>query len=113
MARYRIEEIAIPVIIGVHPHERTRPQYIFVDIEFTADAAQAASTDALADCVDYEALSERVRCELRKTEYTLLERLAQHVYDIVAETAGTSDQIVRVRKPDALTFADSVEIELP
>mgnify|MGYP001171878210 FL=1 len=113
MARYRLHNLVVETVVGVHLHERTRRQAIHIDVEFTANAMAAAASDSLDDCVDYEALAERIRCELRKTDYELLESVAAFVFELVTSTSGVTEPVVRARKPDALTFAEAVEIELP
>ena len=72
MARYRLHNLVVETVVGVHLHERTRRQAIHIDVEFTANAMTAAASDSLGDCVDYETLAERIRGELRKTDYELL-----------------------------------------
>jgi dihydroneopterin aldolase len=96
---------------GVHPEEKVDPQPFEVDVVLHADLRHAAETDALADTVDYSALSELVGAIVTGPTFDLIEALAGAIARAVlaATDAALVDAVeVRVRKPAA---ALGVELE--
>jgi dihydroneopterin aldolase len=73
-------------LLGVHgalPEEQDRAQPFEVDLDLTADLAQAGRTDALADTVDYGAVVAAVVHIVESESHQLLERLAARIADDV------------------------------
>ena len=64
-------------VIGCYDWERDIRQTLVVDIELKADFTRAAQTDALADALDYAAISQRVIAVCDESRYQLLEALAE------------------------------------
>jgi len=71
------------VICGALPEERERRQPVEVDVEVEVDLAAAGQSDALEDTVDYARLLAEIELVLTKERFTLLERLAQRVCDVL------------------------------
>jgi dihydroneopterin aldolase len=89
---------------GVLAHEKVEPQPFEVDVVLHADLGRASETDALADTVDYSALSELVGAIVTGPSFDLLERLAGAIARAVLAATDPSlvDAVeVRVRKPEA------------
>lgn len=108
----RILDLRVDCIVGVYPHERETPQPLFFDLELACELRKSAASDALPDTVDYDALSQRIRSAVEDSECLLLERVAAMVLGLCVETPGVRAATVRVRKPQALRDARTVEIEI-
>ena len=52
MARYRLHNLVVETVVGVHLHERTRRQAIHIDVEFTANAMAGDREHYLASGFD-------------------------------------------------------------
>jgi dihydroneopterin aldolase len=85
-------------ICGALPEERERVQPLEVDLDVVADLATAGETDALTDTIDYGALAEAVEAVITTERFTLLERLAARVTEVVLEVDGVLEVTVAVRK---------------
>lgn len=85
---------------GVLPEERQRAQPFEVDVEIVADAAPAGRTDALADTIDYGAVTGAVAGVVAGEHSDLLEHLAQRIADATFAVAGDAafEVAVTVRK---------------
>ena len=118
----RIRKLQLPVYLGVYAKEQLMPRTVVADIELGLDLSRAAASDALADTVDYDALSRTIRsvCSADATpagsdprRFALVERLAGEIADICL---GFDERIESVRvtvgKPGAVTGAETVEVEL-
>jgi dihydroneopterin aldolase len=86
---------------GVLPHERALGQAFTVDAELELDLAPAGASDALADTVDYGALSAALAAVVRDEPYDLIERLAARLCEVCLADARVAAATVTVHKPHA------------
>jgi FolB domain-containing protein len=112
MDRIHIRDLAIDCIVGVHPHERTKPQRVILNITLDSDLSRAGATDALADTTDYAALAAAVARVARESACLLIERLAQLVADTCLAFTGVAGVTVTVDKPGALPGARAAAVEI-
>jgi 7,8-dihydroneopterin aldolase/epimerase/oxygenase len=78
-----IQEFRVDTVVGYYEWERQMSQTIELNLEFAIPDNQAGRTDRIRDTVDYGAVVERVRDSLSSTRFILLERLCEHVAEIV------------------------------
>jgi len=83
---------------GATEAERSMPQLLEVDLVVEVDLAPAASSDELADTVDYGPLVEICRSTIETGSYRLLERIAGTIAEQVLATPAVRGCTVRVRK---------------
>lgn len=112
MAKIRITNLRLRAIIGTNDWERDVQQDVVINITLDYDAARAVAGDDLRETVDYKALTKQIIKEVEASRFFLLEKLAGRVIEIVAEHPAVREAVVRVDKPRALRFADSVSVEL-
>lgn len=94
---------------GVFDHERRDGQDFVVDVDLDLDVTAAASSDDLADTVDYGTLAAALAKVVEGEPVNLLETLAQRLADVCLDDARVSAATVTVHKPQApipLRFAD-------
>ncbi len=97
-----ISNLETTCIIGTLPHERVTPQRIIIRLELACDLTAAGISDALADTVDYAALSQEAVAIARDSRCHLLERLAALLAEHCLTKPGVAAATVRIDKPDAL-----------
>ena len=85
MDRILIDDLRVLTVIGALPHERESAQPIRIDLVIGVDLHEAGLSDELADTVNYGLVCERVAAVARESNYTLLERLAAKVADMILE----------------------------
>ena len=95
---------------GARPGERERTQPIDLDIEVIVDS-KAASSDDLADAVDYMSVYQACEQIVTKGSFTLLEALADACLLAVMADSRITSATIKVRKPRLLDGA-TPEIEL-
>jgi dihydroneopterin aldolase len=84
---------------GVLPEERQRAQPFEVDLDLHVNLAEAGRSDALADTVDYGALSTALEAAIAGPHADLLEHLAQRLADVaLAASPRASAVTVTLRK---------------
>ena len=84
---------------GAHPEERRLGQRFAVDLEIDLARPDAATSDDLADTVDYARLAGAVAEIVSGEPVALLERLAGRIAARCLEEPGAEAVSVTVRKP--------------
>ncbi|MBT7071160.1 MAG: dihydroneopterin aldolase [Anaerolineae bacterium] len=112
MDKILIKNLHAHGIIGVYEHERTTPQSMLINITLYTDTHRAAETDDLNDCINYDALSQKVRAHAESAQRLTVEALAGDIADLCLNEKGVEKVRVRVEKPDALDFVDHVGVEI-
>ncbi len=98
--------------IGVAAWEQKARQDVLVDIVIHHDQAKAAASDDVADTVDYRGIRDELVHYADESNHALLESFAQYIADTVLKREGVIAVDVKVAKPGALRFADSVAVEI-
>jgi len=110
--RVLISDLAVRCIIGVNDDERSEKQDVLISLTLCTDIRAAARSDRLEDAVDYREVRDRVVEMVERSQYYLLEALAEAIAGICLEHSGVAKVLVRVDKPGALRLARSVAIEI-
>jgi dihydroneopterin aldolase len=74
-----IRDLSVRAVIGVHPWEREIEQTLLVSVDMAANVRTAASSDELADALDYSAVAETIAAVLRAGKFRLIETAAERV----------------------------------
>ena len=97
-------------VIGCYDWERDIRQTLVIDLELKADFTHAAQSDALAEALDYAAISQRVIAACDDSRFQLLEALADHLAAIVLAEFSVESLRMRITKPGAVAEADGVGV---
>ncbi|HLF18467.1 MAG TPA: dihydroneopterin aldolase [Candidatus Omnitrophota bacterium] len=112
MAIIRITNLKLRSIIGINDWERKKKQRVVINIAIRFNAAKSSQSDGIGDTIDYKSITKRIIKKVTGSRYYLLEKLCQKVLDIIMEHKMVKEALVRIDKPGALRFADSVSVEL-
>ena len=112
MATIRIADLKLRTIIGTNDWERRTKQDIIINISLDYAATKAAKTDALKDTIDYKAMTKKIIKAVEGSDFFLLEKLTDMVLKIIMEDVRVLKATVRIDKPQALRFSQSVSVEL-
>ena len=112
MATIRVSDLKLRAIIGTNDWERNTKQDVTINVTLEFDAAPAAQSDNLKDTVDYKTMTKKIIKTVEESHFFLLEALTNTVLNIALEDKRVSAASVRVDKPQALRFADSVSLEI-
>jgi len=112
MDKVIIKNLLARGIIGVNDWERTRAQNILINITILTDTRRAGQTDNLEDCVNYSTMSKKVLAHAESSNRLTVEALANDLASLCLQEKGVQTVIVRVEKPGAVRFAESVGVEI-
>lgn len=110
--RILIRDLHVRGIIGINEWEREKKQDIVINLEIAVDARRAGHTDDMEDSLNYRTVAKDVIAYAESSGHFLVEALAAGIARIVIVDHGAPAVTVRVEKPGALRFADSVGIEI-
>lgn len=112
MDRVFIKDLLARGIIGIYDWEREQPQDILINITIEADLQRAGQTDDIQDCIDYDALARKVLTHVESIQCLTVEALANDIANICLEEPKAQKVQIRVEKPGAVRFANSVGVEI-
>ncbi|HEY0503226.1 dihydroneopterin aldolase [Lysobacter soli] len=105
-----IEGLEIEALIGIYDWERRIRQPLVFDIEMAFDNRIPAATDAIADTLNYKAVSNRIVEYVSQSSFELVETLAERVAQIVITEFGVQRVRLKLSKPGAVRGARAVGV---
>ncbi len=106
-----IGNLRLRTIIGVNDWERDTKQDVVVNVELELAPGTVFTRDTLDETVDYKRLNKRIIAEVERSSFFLIEKLCDHLLMMVMEDVRIQRARVRVAKPTALRYTDSVSVE--
>ena len=113
MDKIFIKNLLLRGILGINPEERINKQDILVNVTLFTDICPAASSDNAENAVNYKSVKNTVISQVEQSSDYLIETLVTSIAKLLlTEFTAVQRVIVRVEKPGALRFAESVGIEI-
>jgi FolB domain-containing protein len=112
MDKIIIKDLSARGIIGVNPEERLQPQEILINVILYTSTAKAAQSDDIQDTVSYSVVAKKVRACAETAQRYTVEALAEDITKVCLSEPGVIKVQVRVEKPRAVRFANSVGVEI-
>ena len=108
--RIFIRDLLVRCIVGIYPDERREKQDVIVNLTLYADLSNAGETDNIEDTVNYKTIKKEIFAMVQKSEYFLIEKLADEIAKIALKDKRVEQVDVSIDKPGALRFAKSVAV---
>lgn len=105
-----IENLRLRTTVGIYEWEQKVKQDIVINIEIEFDGEEAVKTDNIEHTVDYKTITKKIIAMVEDTKYNLIERISGDVVKLIMEDDKVKRASVRVDKPGALRFTDSVSV---
>ena len=83
-----IDDLRLSTLIGIYPREKAMPQPIEISLQIGTSTISAGSSDDIDDTINYAAVVERVRSELARQHFNLLETLAEYIAKLIMQDFG-------------------------
>ncbi len=107
-----VRDLVLDCNIGVHSHEKGRPQRVRINLDLAVWEGDASHNDRLENVVCYEDIVTKVRAVAADGHVNLAETLAERVADICLQDPQCRSARVRVEKLDVFEDAGSVGVEI-
>jgi len=105
-----IRALKIETVIGIFDWEREIKQSVCLDLDMAVDISNAAAGEDIDSTVSYKTVSDRLLEYIAKSEFLLVETMAEEVARIVREEFSVSWVRLRVGKPGAIAQAEDVGV---
>jgi FolB domain-containing protein len=112
MDKVMVKNILARGIIGIREWEREKPQDILINLDLYTERRKPAAADDITECVDYSMLTKKVIQHAESAKRLTVEALAEDIAQICLEDLRVLKATVRVEKPGAVRFAQSVGVEI-
>lgn len=107
-----IDGLRVDAIIGIDDWERVMTQAIIIDMALFTDVTDVAQTQDLSQGINYKAVCEQVSKWVKDKKFELLETLVEYVSKQLLDNWPISKVSVRAVKPNAITLADAVGVQI-
>lgn len=110
--RIEIKDLLIHTIIGIKDEERKNPQPVLINITLETDTRAAGRSDDISDAVNYRTITKQVIELVERSQYFLLEKMAQEIARVCLADQRVEGVKVSVEKPGAVRFSRSVGVTI-
>jgi len=107
-----IRNLRCETTLGVYDWERVSLRPVLLDLEIGAASQEAFEHDSAKGLMNYDSISRRLSEELRTLHYKTVERLAEHIAQIVLGEFHAPWVKVTVGKPGAVRNAALVGVTI-
>ncbi len=112
MDKVLIKNILARGIIGIRDWEREKPQDILINLELFTESYENLGSDDIDECIDYSDVTKKVIQHAETAQRFTVEALAEDIARICLEDSRVLKTTVRVEKPGAVRFTQSVGVEI-
>lgn len=107
-----ITNLRLRTFIGFNEEEQHKQQDIVINAEIHYPANKLCLEDSVDNALNYKHITKKVIQHVEEGRFLLLEKLVFDVLAVCSEHPWVSYAKVRIDKPHALRFADSVSLTL-
>lgn len=107
-----IRDLMLTCLIGVHKHERKKPQRIRINLDLAVRKETGTIDDKLSEVVCYEDVADGIRTMVAGGHVNLVETLAEQIADMCLADERVNAARVRIEKLDVFEDAASAGVEI-
>lgn len=107
-----ITNLRLRTFIGFNPEEQEKQQDIVINAEIHYPANKLCLNDDVENALNYKNIAKGIIKQVESGRFLLLEKLVSDVLEICHEHEWVTFARVKIDKPHALRFADSVSLSL-
>lgn len=106
------ENLRVPCLIGVDPHEQFNEQELLIDLHVQTDIEACTLSDRLQDTISYADLAKVCSETAKKKKYHLMETLAHDIIQTILHDKRVTYLCIRIKKPQAFPHVQHAFVEL-
>lgn len=111
-AEIHISNLRLRTFIGFNPEELEKKQDVVINASLAYALGSECETDDENEALDYKLITKAIIQLVESGRFKLLEKLTADVVGLIMENGRVNATHVRIEKPHALRFSDSVSISL-
>src|SRR5258706_1398291 len=108
----QIRDLRVEVLIGIHKRERHVPETVSIDLDIGLPGETVFASDRVADTIDYEQVSIRIKALATAGHYRLVETLADRIAKLLIDDFKAPWVKVSVAKIGILPNAKFVGVSI-
>lgn len=112
MDKIIITGFPVDAVIGTFPEERKQPQRLIFDLTVCGDFSAAGKNDTLEGTVNYRRLEEQLIELVEKSNFFLLEALAEKTAELCFSFPEVAGVTIRIVKPAAALRGETIAVEI-
>ena len=93
-----INDLRVDILIGIFEWERKAPQAVQFNLEIGIPDKEGPRSDRIGETIDYSRVVARIEESVRQQHFLLLERLSEHVAQLLLTEFGAPWVKVSVNK---------------
>jgi dihydroneopterin aldolase len=105
-----IEGLGVETVIGIYDWERKIRQKVVLDLQMGTDIGKAASTEDIAETLNYKSVSDRLIEFISGSEFLLVETMAEEIAQLVMQEFPVPWLRLKLGKPGAVPAALDVGV---
>ena len=111
-AMIQITNLRLRTYIGFNPEEQQKQQDIVINADIHYPASKLCLDDQVEEALNYKNITKAIIQHVENGRFLLLEKLVSDVLALCSDHEWVTFARVRIDKPHALRFADSVSLTL-
>ncbi len=111
-AMIQITNLRLRTFIGFNEEEQSKQQDIVINADIHYPANPLCFDDQVDAALNYKTITKAIIDHVESGRFLLLEKLVSDVLALCSENKAVSFARVRIDKPHALRFADSVSLTM-
>jgi len=98
--------------LGITEKERKTAQNIIISVEIFCDIKKASMSDKIEDTICYFTVLKKIKTILENNSYSLIEKLAEDISNLILNFNKVKKVRVIIKKPDIIKNVDWVGVEI-
>jgi len=107
-----IRDLRVEALIGIHKRERHVTQTVSIDLDIGLPGTTVFNSDKVADTIDYEQVSLKIKALAASGHFRLVETLAERIARLLLEDFGAPWAKISVAKIGVLANAKFVGVTI-
>jgi dihydroneopterin aldolase len=107
-----IHQLQLTLLVGIYEWEKITPQPIQFDLEIGLPHARAATSNAIADTIDYSEVVSEIENLTNQKHFLLVEKLAEDVARLVLDQFKAPWVKVSISKLNALPHVKRLGVSI-
>lgn len=107
-----INDLVIPMSVGIYDHEKTRQQNVVISVEVYVEKVRVIEDKTIDDVVSYEDIANQIRGLCQSRHFDLVEVLAEKIAQMCLENTLVHLVSIKVLKPDIIKDAGAVGVHI-